>query len=247
MQNNLIMPSVLLSIDPYYSHKILIREKLIEVRKNKPNIATPFKCYIYCTKGKLALLRDDKDESERYKFEHYPRVHFHEQCGRTLLNGKVIGEFVCDKIFEYEYFGADCSVGINEGYAITDCTKLNINDCLTNGERLAYGKGKPLFGWHISDLVIYDKPKELSGFIKNYCSYFDPAACDCTCRDECCYQYRCMDRYEPDQITVTCADPEKCITRVIRPPQSWCYVEGNFCGFFNLKKRYVERKEFFEL
>lgn len=29
-----------------------------------------------------------------------------------------------------------------------------------------YGKGKTLYGWHISDLKIYDKPRELSEFYK---------------------------------------------------------------------------------
>lgn len=240
MRNNLIMPSVLLSIDSYYCHKILIRKKLIELRKSKPNLKLPFKCYIYCTKGNLALFRDDKDERERYKFEHWPRADFHEKCGKTLLNGKVIAEFICDYITTYPY------EQMNDGEHFMPFGDLE-KTCLDGFEIYNYLGNKDGYGWHISHLVIYDKPKELSDFIKNHCSYFNPKTFDCTCHDACSYQYQYMDPSAPDQVAVSCADPEMCITRVIRPPQSWCYVEGAFCGFFNLQKRYVERKEFFEL
>ncbi len=34
--------------------------------------------------------------------------------------------------------------------------------CLTKDEIMNYGKWKTLYGWHISDLKIYDKPLSLS-------------------------------------------------------------------------------------
>ena len=40
------------------------------------------------------------------------------------------------------------------------------NMCLSVQEVFDYiGIGKHLYGWHISDLVIYDKPRELSEFV----------------------------------------------------------------------------------
>lgn len=63
--------------------------------------------------------------------------------------GKVIGEFVCDNIY--------------------DCRDLRLDDvCLTIEEWLKYTDGHKgiVYGWHISDLKIYDKPKELSEFSK---------------------------------------------------------------------------------
>lgn len=63
--------------------------------------------------------------------------------------GKVIGEFVCDEIY--------------------DCRDLLLGDiCLTVEEWLKYTDGHKgiVYGWHISDLKIYDKPKELSEFSK---------------------------------------------------------------------------------
>ena len=41
--------AVMLSIRPKWCEKIASGEKTIEVRKTKPKLETPFKCYIYCT------------------------------------------------------------------------------------------------------------------------------------------------------------------------------------------------------
>ena len=80
---------VLISIQPQWCEKIASGEKTLEIRKTKPKLQTPFKCYIYCTKskdkifwqGKLYRYIDDKSHNLFDK----------------PLNGKVIGEFVCDK------------------------------------------------------------------------------------------------------------------------------------------------------
>lgn len=41
--------SVLISIRPKWCELIASGEKTIEVRKTRPKLETPFKCYIYCT------------------------------------------------------------------------------------------------------------------------------------------------------------------------------------------------------
>ena len=43
--------AVLISIRPEWVEKIANEWKTIEVRKTKPYLETPFKCYIYCTQG----------------------------------------------------------------------------------------------------------------------------------------------------------------------------------------------------
>lgn len=81
--------------------------------------------------------------------------------------GKVIGEFVCDNIVRYAKYGyanqmpryMKSSVG---GYPATEIHYASLQ--LSPTELYDYGKGKPLFGWHISDLVIYDEPKGLNDF-----------------------------------------------------------------------------------
>ena len=42
--------SVLISIQPKWCELIANGKKTIEVRKTKPKLETPFKCYIYCTR-----------------------------------------------------------------------------------------------------------------------------------------------------------------------------------------------------
>lgn len=42
------MIAVLISIRPKWCEKIISGEKTIEVRKTRPKMDTPFKCYIYC-------------------------------------------------------------------------------------------------------------------------------------------------------------------------------------------------------
>lgn len=71
--------------------------------------------------------------------------------------GKVIGEFVCDEVDTYSYDYCD-------GVDIDDDSLLYT--MLERDEINYYAKGKTSYGWHISDLKIYDKPKELSEFSK---------------------------------------------------------------------------------
>lgn len=153
--------AILISIQPKWGELIASGHKTIEVRKTVPKLEAPFKCYIYMTATK-----------ERCKFWEYITAYQNEKG--EILDGsqKVIGEFVCDRIETYHYGNMDyptpaydddesvCTVG--DGYYITS-GELE-ETCLTYEELEKYGKGKSLYGWHISDLVIYDKPRELGEF-----------------------------------------------------------------------------------
>lgn len=157
------MQDVIISIQPKWDEKIANGEKTVEVRKTRPKIKTPFKCYIYCTKAHKPRIMDhvfvywDDDLA----IIHTPYgVEIRNPYGSLgkddeLLNGKIIGEFICDRIDKYPY-------NKEFGYEISE-ESLN-KTMLTADEFCNYGKGKPLYGWHISDLKIYDKPKELSEF-----------------------------------------------------------------------------------
>ena len=110
------MIAVLISIRPKWCEKIISGEKTIEVRKTRPKMNTPFKCYIY-------------------------------ECG----NGKVIGEFLCDEI-----------ININgAGRIPSDAARPT---CLEPAELHQYLGAATGFGWHISNLKIYDTPRELREF-----------------------------------------------------------------------------------
>ncbi len=132
--------AVMLSIRPKWCEKIANGEKTIEVRKTRPKWQTPFKCYIYCTMDHPHI---SVSCVELDKLNYRTKT-----VGRC--NGKVIGEFTCDRIYELAPLN----------HAPDDVEK---QACLTREEIVNYLKGTG-YGWHIVNLKIYDTPRELSEF-----------------------------------------------------------------------------------
>lgn len=193
------MKSILISIKPKWCALIANGRKTIEVRKTRPKLEAPFKCYIYCTKDKGISLWTGK----RYAYADDRSHNLFDVCG----NGKVIGEFVCDAIY--------------------DCRDVNRDDtCITVAEWLKYTKGHKgeVYGWHISNIVIYDKPKELSEF-----AVTDKEAIQqCEYREQSYYAFTDTG-YIKNGFYCKKKDDwcfGECKRKVLtRPPQSWCYVE----------------------
>lgn len=186
------MKSVLISIQPKWVEKIASGEKTIEVRKSRPKLETPFKCYIYCTKGK-DLLREVEccNTRKNIRKTNYKIINL-DYCTNKIANGKVIGEFVCDKIIGYYPYGL-------RGFDLSEETLKAM--CLSNKDLNEYGKLDRVYGWHISNLVIYDKPKELSEFWTIKCT---------NKRNGC----------------LGCEVKPNCIKTITRPPQSYMFVES---------------------
>ena len=173
--------AVLISIRPKWVEKIVNGEKTIEVRKTRPKLEAPFKCYIYCTLPKYP--------HEDFIATDYPMPQFYG-------GGKVIGEFTCDRIFPINVFDN----GSIQNWLFEHMER----SCLTYEELADYiGNGKTGYGWHISDLLIYDQLRELSEFRRAT----DPC-------DSCHAEY-----------TWECTNCKKLGGYIKRPPQSWCYVE----------------------
>lgn len=171
--------AVLISIQPHWCELIASGKKTLEVRKNRPKLETPFKCYIYMTSGD-ASIHDGKG-----------MVHHH-SGGRC-----VIGEFMCDRI---ECFDVPYPAFQKE----LDKRILN-ESCCTYYQLHRYAYHDALYGWHISNLVIYDMAKGLSEFMK-------PCESDLYC--EVCAMFR---EFE-----------DRCGNKALMlhgAPQSWCYVE----------------------
>lgn len=205
------MKNILIAIRPKWVEKIASGQKTIEVRKTAPK-ETPFKAYIYCTKGKPYLYRVDDDNNFELTNTLLPKVDgyvkdYNEQ------NGKVIGEFICDKVHNIEpifrffdnYSGYDdwSDSRFLEDYSI-DEERLK-KTCLTRRDLYIYGEEKTLYGWHISDLKLYDSPKKLSEFYtKKKCN---------SCKKSGYESTACM--YDED-----CKVPMS----ITRAPQSWQYV-----------------------
>ena len=205
------MKAIVLSVRPQWCEKIASGEKTIEVRKSAPK-EVPFKAYVYVTKDKPYLYGDMPIKEFYLDNGGYKGG----ECnGIKLCNGKVIGEFICDRIDEYKYVYCDHpEIGYPVGYDCGD-NWYDIDDedlqkaCLTEEEFKRYGNGKPLYGWHISDLKIYDKPKELNEFNRP-CSY-----------SGICYS---CNRFRPNG-TPNDEPNDFCDGEITRPPQSYMFVE----------------------
>lgn len=170
--------SVLISIQPKWCKLIASGRKTVEIRKSRPKLETPFKVYIYCTKGKDILLEVMHDGDEFYGEVYHGKPVFVKTLPQKFQtksgyygNGKIIGEFICDKIYTYTTCLAfqsynDISTEEIEKKSCLSEIKLFKYECpkLSNNVELYANVG--LFAWNISDLVIYDTPKELSEFGK---------------------------------------------------------------------------------
>ena len=98
--------AVLISIRPKWVERIANGEKTIEVRKTRPKLETPFKCYIYCTVEMAeydALWVLDAPTREKYSFIAVS-AYLENPKGANKGNSKVIGEFICDRIFPINVF-----------------------------------------------------------------------------------------------------------------------------------------------
>lgn len=190
-----MMKSVLIAIRPQLVEKIChkigedetgkaIYEKRIEVRKTAPQ-EVPFKAYIYESRNGGHRCKHCNEKDSCYSYA--PK-----NVGCYNGRGKVIGEFICNNASELDYV-----YYWNNGY--------EFETCLTYRQVADYGKGKTLYGWHISDLKIYDKPRELSEFSRP-CSY-----------SGLCFSCK-RTSFKKDGNLL-------CNTKITRPPQSWMYIE----------------------
>ena len=157
--------AVMLSVRPKWCEKIASGEKTIEVRKTKPKLKTPFKCYIYCTVEKAgydALWVLDAPTREKYSFMAVS-AYLENPKGANKGNGKIIGEFTCDRIYELETKAHGGSYYVkNEDQPTTNF--IARQSCLDLKDMHDYLHAQKGYGWHITDLRIYDAPRELSEF-----------------------------------------------------------------------------------
>ena len=173
------MKSVLASLKPYYYYLIGEGIKKIEVRKNTPKASDWNKDVLfYMSKDVKSFAKIPKELQEKY------RKHF----------GEVGMQIVCDEVYEWKYDYCD-------GVDIDD--DLILDTCLDREDINLYAKGKPLYGWHISDLKIYDKPKPIMQFYK-----------------PCPIEWKNCPVCEFYSTNTGC-----CMNNIERPPQSYMYVE----------------------
>ena len=194
--------AVMISIRPKWCEKICRGKKTIEVRKTRPKLETPFKCYIYCTNIRPFLVWGEVFRGDW--FTEFTRISGYSRAEADkiwdVFNGHIAGEFTCDRIYELETRSPGGSYYVKgEGQPTTN--DVARQSCLTLKDMHEYLKGAKGYGWHISNLKIYDTPKELSKFSRPFEN----------CIDKVCDEFGCASCENGGHIK--------------RPPQSWCYVE----------------------
>lgn len=130
--------SVLISIRPNWCEKILSGYKTMEIRKTRPKLQPPFKCYIYQTMTGYVSKSKENDILV------------------PIAYGKVIGEFVCDEIerIDVPY----------PAYQKELPKRILKESCIPYYDLHRYAYHDDVFGWHISALKIYDAPEDLSEY-----------------------------------------------------------------------------------
>lgn len=178
------MKAILMSLRPEYWELMRKDIKTIELRKRVPSIQPPYTVYLYVTSR--SVFSEDKLLGKTY---------YH-----GSFYGKVMGEFVCDQVFDYVRLGtcrSDIRYNISDDHlAATGLPYEKLEE---------YGDGKPLHGCHLTRLKIYDRPLPVTAFRK-------PCVNDLYC--ESCAMFNMHSEF--------CGNAA---LRVKRPPQSWCYVE----------------------
>ena len=177
------MKAVMLSLRPQWCEKIFNGSKSIEVRKSRPSLDMPVKVYVYETKAQF--VKSVRGACTTYGY------------GR----GKVIGSFVCDRVRLCIPFGLKGHLLSQEVYR---------EMCLTKEQLDKYGGLKTLYGWHITEPKLFDKPRGLGEF-----------------RKPCDFTYDCLvcQRAVYKQLAAGEMIFNGCKDKITRPPQSWYYVE----------------------
>ena len=181
------MKAVLLSIRPNWCKLIWSGMKTVEVRKTRPKLETPFKVYIYCT-------------GAGNWWQRFPKT------GLQQMEERLIGTFVCNDIRRIGPEYCVVKEDIESAIAGSCLTVPQVKDYAGWKSGLSYADLKDLYGWHISDLKIWDEPVRLKDFWGRR---------PCKHGGDCC---TCL---QWDNMKGEC-----CASRYIsRPPQSWCYME----------------------
>ena len=118
------------------------------------------KCLIYCTKANPNLYKPfeydcfEQDEASRFYLSKIPMLK-----EETLLNGKIVAQFDCEKVEKFDvpypaYF-----------WEVKDeLEHITKGSCLSLMSLHHYLKNDSGYAIHISNLEIFDEPKELNDF-----------------------------------------------------------------------------------
>lgn len=175
------MKQIMISIKPEWVEKILRGEKVLEIRKSIPQcVLNGEECIveIYCTKDPKHLVAPFRFVEGWFYKVYDDKTSYSNGCTSNMgetINGKVVAEFILNKITTHKKNYIDVEDNLCYNFLTEDVKKAGfyigkddietINSLCDFDEFVEkYGQGKPLYAWHIENLHIYDKPKELAEF-----------------------------------------------------------------------------------
>lgn len=211
---------ILASLKPYYYYLIGERKKTIEVRKSTLK-DLPQDIVFYMSKDEKSFAKIPKEFQEKYR-KYFGKIGMKVVCDKIedfycacvpylKENNLGYGQFVDNGVYKVNGWHEGIVFERNDRYIETMLNNDDLKEmCLSAQELFDYiGVGKHLYSWHISDLKIYDKPKELSEFYRP-CSY-----------SGICYS---CNRFRPNG-TPNDEPNDFCDGEITRPPQSYMYVK----------------------
>lgn len=192
------MKAIIQCYTPKEIERIARGEQTVKVCKTAPK-DTPFKVYMYCIKKKPPLfevIKDGDDWGTEYK-----GTPLFVRRAMPKHYGKVVGDYVCERITEHEI--CDSGAVVNywaEGLQHSCLTISQIDEYVGKRSSADYYKKSKISALHIPAVKFYDEPKELSEFRTIKCTNKKGSCSDCNIKPN-------------------------CIKYLSRPPQSWQYVE----------------------
>ena len=176
------MKSILISIKPKHCANILNGLKTREIRKRFPKDYRGW-VYIYCTKedSLCCIKRIDRDRyicGKDFDIKDFPQL-----SSGYEGKGKVVARFYCDDVDSFYYFDDD----------------LLELACIDREQALDYLGKKEGYAINISNLEIFDTPKELNEFYNRYPKGDLP-----------------LGKWKHGLLAMK---------QITKAPQSWCYCE----------------------
>ena len=201
------MKAVLRSIKPYWLYLILTGKKTVEIGKTFPKSEDWNKTvFLYCSKDMRSFNLIPPEDRVWMMLEYLGKVACKFVCGRI----DTIGKRGINNNFDYCYQSLNVFGNDDIEVEITAIQK----SCIPKADLNAYGStSMRLFAWHISNIVIYDKPRSLGEFY-NKCKNMHCEGCE-----HLKYQQVNSDERDYDCEYLGGNIP------LSRAPQSWCYVE----------------------
>lgn len=219
------MRAILLTCSPYECYKLLTGDLSILVRKVKPKCELPIDVYVYVSnKGdslitSMGLDYDDKGEIKGHHYS-YCLASWLPECPAEDLTHKIVAKFTLNKAEEINcYYDDDMRTTV---FFTDDCGDAGLlkSSCLTEEHIADYFADKEDnvagYAWHIDDLEIFDKPKELYEFPKTCFWLEDAPIIKCI---------NCKFRYHDYENAEFCCKVCDGVVKLNKAPTNYCYIE----------------------